>query len=235
MAKNTFKLKKPLLVWILASCFIAAPYVNLAATMWVDGIEDWYSPLQVWNTFLIQTLWAQSLLVLKPVAGVSLFIQRKRSWFLAVALLIYFTLENVYTMFRTEHLFYKGIFPLIINCSFLVVFRYFRFPYLDRRDQVLQGLSKRLDVYIPVRVEHLECTIRVISKTGCYMAFPSVGTLPAVNSPVQIVFEKMSIEGTVLRHEKNCCAVRFKTRLPRSVIKRFRYNFAADATAKAAA
>lgn len=195
--------------------------------MWLDGINDWYSPSQVWNIFLIQDWWSQTLLVLNSVAGISLFIRRKTSWMLAVALLIYFSIENVFTAFETEHWLFKGILPLAINSSFLIVFYYFRFPYLDRRDQPLRGMSNRHDLLIPVRVDGQKCTIHNISATGCYLAFPNGRSLPPVNSKIQLEMEGLSIEGSVRRHENNFCAIQFKGRFPRSMIKKFRKQTAA--------
>ena len=96
--EETLALKKPYLVYILAICFMLAPFGNLVIALYSSGIPKWYSPYIWWRLFTSQS--AADIIILSSifVAGVALTIQKKTSWFFAVIVLVVGTLNNLFFM-----------------------------------------------------------------------------------------------------------------------------------------
>lgn len=229
MAESTvFRLKKPFVIWALGVCFLFAPPANMAAALFMGNVSNWYVP-SLWLGFFVRMDLAQQIFAaLFPVAGISLLVQRKTSWLFAIVLLICGCVNSLYTYFTQDHLVFPVVGPLLVNGTFCVVLFYFRFPYLDRRDQILRGVANRYPLLLPIRMDNIEgVSTENLSRGGCFLKFPAGRVLPAVNSHIRIQLNDIHITCLVLRHDKNGCAVKFESpaRIPRSMLRQVRKRF----------
>jgi hypothetical protein len=225
---KTFKLEKPIAVWFLGGCFIVSPFANMAIPLFLGNIPNWYLPRLWFGLFTQQDILQQILLATVPLAGFSLLIQRKTSWAFAVGILFAGCVQNMHAYFSMNPLLISATGPLILNCCVLIIFYYFRFPYLDRRDHILHGTSDRLPCAVPVSLGQSHGLSSVnLSSTGCLLMFPKGHALPAVDASIQIQLDDFSVECRVLRQQKNACAVRFLTpsRLSKKKLRQIRAKF----------
>jgi hypothetical protein len=219
---KVFQLKKPVLVWIVGCCYLIAGPATLIQIAVFEHIAKWYDP-SVWlNIFAQMSFLDQAVCAAAPVAGMSLLIQRKRSWVLAIAVLLGALVQNIYCIVSGEELLYPIAIPMIANSAVLIVFYYFRFPYLDRRDRIFSGLTKRYPIEMPVTIDqHKGVLAKSISTAGCNLVFTPKQKLPDVNSTVQFQIDGISFEGTIRYHHKETVGVRFifPRRLSRSKLR----------------
>lgn len=215
-------LKKPRIVYALGVCYILAAPINLAAALYMGGIEKWYSITYWILLFNVIPLLEKMTIVLMPVAGLSLFFQRKTSWLIAIVIPLGLLSRDIY-MYLVENSSASPFRPLLINSGVLIVFYYFRFPYLDRRDAILRGVSKRFTIELPVNVENRSegAVIRNISSTGCFLQFKSASDLPKVDETIRIHLDGEWIECQIVRLSELGCGARFRnlTRSQKQKIK----------------
>lgn len=222
--KNTeFKLKKPFVVWFIGCCFMIAGPANVIQVLYLEHIANWYEPVMWWKLFSQMSWLDQAVCASLPIAGVSLLIQRKNSWLLAVAFVLGACIQNLYCFITDAHLLYPVGIPMLANSAVLVVFYYFRYPYLDRRERLLGGISKRYPIALPVYMEGFQgVSASSISRGGCFLKFSKKNAAPAVNSTIRVKMDDMWIEGVVLYHDGKGCGVRFQSprRLTRSKLRK---------------
>lgn len=180
------KLKRPILVYLLAICFLLSPIGNIIIPLYRSRVEGWYNP-QIWWMLFLNLPWFQKVfLVSLPVSGGLLLAQKKTTWFFALFLLAIISAQN-FVFGANLSLYLFGI----VNGSFLIVLFYFRFPYLDKRDHILAGEYKRYDVNIKATIEGSlkDGLIRNISETGCFFEFTDELQMPKVGHHDRIKFE----------------------------------------------
>ena len=185
-------LKRPLLVYILAICFLAAPMGNIIASMIGFGVYHWYSPSAfirfVQNISALDRGW----LLLNFLAGLSLLNQRKWSWILAIVALVLTSVFNFhYGMEYSSDLstgahFFPVLF-MLSNLAVVAILYHFRFPYLDRRE-AWWGIYPRFRCQVPVRAEGFSGLITNISRSGAF----ATGSGLKMGAVIQLQFGSIS-------------------------------------------
>jgi hypothetical protein len=165
----------------------------------------------------------EAICVLIPLAGIGLMMQRKRSWALAIAGLFFAFCQNVYCIATGAELIYPIAFPILGNSLVFVVLYFFRYPYLDRRDSILSGYTRRYPVTIPIRFENVDVVVKSISAFGCSIEFNGKMKMPAVHSNIKFTMHGIEFEGHVRYHHDKHIGVRFENpkRLSRSKLREF--------------
>ncbi|WP_413568223.1 PilZ domain-containing protein [Bdellovibrio sp. HCB117] len=111
-------------------------------------------------------------------AGVSLMIRHKSSWLLGIVLCALFVLNTGYGLIRDmEH-----VDPLISTAKLLdcllvlfivgTVSYFFRYPYLDRRQNWFAPTGERFSITTPVMLNGIETQTLDLSYTGARIAVP---------------------------------------------------------------
>lgn len=206
-----FRLKKPIIVMILGFCFILAAPANLARALHEGNIETWYLPA-IWFKLFVRLPYSQkAIIALLPVAGIALFFQRKNFWLLAIALLICTVIQNLYCYFFDADVIYSLWTPLSINGAVLVIFYFFRYPYLDKRDKIFRGISKRYRIELAVQIVNFTegALTENLSDTGGFLRFKEGKALPAVGETIRICLEGELIDCVVIRHGQGGIGVKF--------------------------
>lgn len=157
--ETKYHLKKPLLVYILALCFMAAPVGNIIASMIGFGIYHWYAPGSFERFFANISTVDRCWLSLTFFAGCALLHQRKGSWLLAIIALLVTSVFNFHYALEFSGKLARGryFFPalfMISNLGVVVILYHFRFPYLDRRE-AWWGVYPRFRSNIPVTADGL--------------------------------------------------------------------------------
>ena len=167
-----YHLKKPLLVYILAVCFLAAPAGNIIASMISFGISQWWSPA-AYIQFIESISWPDRVwLTLTFVAGVALLKQRKWAWILSILALIVTSIINFHHALTYKSQLSHGayFFPalfMLSNLAVVVILFHFRYPYIDRRE-AWWGVAPRYRCRVPVTADGMSGTIMNISATGIF-------------------------------------------------------------------
>ena len=166
-------LQRPLLLVLLALSFVLSPFFNLASALYVGHHPSWFLP-SVWvQLFLKLSVAEQAIMVAGPIVGILLFVQQKRSWTLAVALVISATVFNLFfgTEAHAEGLRWLSAFNVFTTVGLIGILYFFRYPYLDQRDSISMGPAQRFQVNIQCELENFgNCRVTNISKTGCHVA-----------------------------------------------------------------
>lgn len=183
-------LKKPIIVWFLGFCFLLAPLGNMLFSLYSLGYDDWYGP-QRW-AWLLSSVGLQDLVFffLILLAGVALFFQTKTSWFVAVIVLLIVAATGFLDSIKSAPGNKMEAWTLLSNLAILIVLFYFRYPYLDKRDHVFEGIRGRFPVEIPVQIEGapVEAAIDNISAVGCHIRVNLENFKPEINSRLGLRF-----------------------------------------------
>ncbi|WP_373997752.1 PilZ domain-containing protein [Bdellovibrio bacteriovorus] len=118
-------------------------------------------------------------------AGVSLMIRHKSSWLLGIVLCALFVLNTGYGLIRDmEH-----VDPLISTAKLLdcllvlfivgTVSYFFRYPYLDRRQNWFAPTGERFSIATPVILNGTETQTLDLSYTGARIAVPNAASYKA--------------------------------------------------------
>lgn len=146
------------------------------------------------------------------VAGVLLMFQRKSSWSIAVLILGGVSAYNVIsTLSQDGKLEILSGFNLLVNIGVLIVFYFFRYPYLDQRDHILRGMDRRFSANFPVKVnQNLSGQIKNISNSGCFITLEKLdsGFLAGQELDIQIENTENRIKGRIV-YIKDGLGVRF--------------------------
>jgi hypothetical protein len=171
--ESRYYLRKPLFVYALGICFIAAPVGNIIASMVGFGIYQWYSPSVVID-FLKGIAWLDRCwLLLTFLAGIALFFQRRWSWLFAIGALIVASLINFrYSLEFSSKLstgghFFPALF-MLSNIAVIAVLYHFRFPYLDRRE-AFWGIYPRFRCSLPISAAEITGMATNISRSGAFI------------------------------------------------------------------
>lgn len=167
-----FQLKKPLLVYGLAACFMVAPLGNLVMSMIKFGVPHWYYPSAMFD-FIGHVSWMDRIwLLLTFSAGISLTIQRKTFWLVGMSVLLVAGLFNLKNGFFDQDGFHGPTletgFLLLSNFGVIGLLYHFRFPYLDRRES-WWGVHPRFACYLPVKGEGFSGRCLNVSMSGAFL------------------------------------------------------------------
>lgn len=213
-AETPLALKKPYLVYVLAICFMLAPFGNLIIALYSSGIPQWYSPVIWWKLFVSQSVADMIILSSILLAGCALTIQKKSSWFIAVAVLLIVTINNLFFMETApDQALSPWYVPLILNTPILVVLFFFRYPYLDKRDHILSGTHNRFIVEFPVLFPEwkLEGKMESLSKSGCFVVSDTDLTEKAeAGDVIDMTWESLPVKATVVYAKQKGLGLRFQ-------------------------
>lgn len=171
--------------------------------------SEWYSPLRWVQVFGQMSLVDQAICILIPAAGVGLLFQRKRSWALAIAGLFFAFAQNLYCLFTNAELAYPIAFPIAGNSLVFVVLYFFRYPYLDRRDRILTGYTKRFPVRVSMKFQNQDVLLTSISTFGCAIEFSGNMKKPDVHSNIHFELSGTPFEGHVRYHHGKTVGISF--------------------------
>ena len=213
---SDFKLKKPVIVYVFAALFMLAPLGNTAMSIFVLYPSAMWLDLGTWqnliNNFMPSTwLW----MGLEIVAGIGLFFQRKSTWTFALGVLVFSILYQLFVVYPLKQYPTAAIVTAVMSTlAVSVIFYHFRFPYLDRRDNWLKGMSKRHYVDVSVRIINLpeHGTLSNISRSGLKMIYPSMNATPKIGEVIQFelpVVPPVLIQATVIRKHDRECGMKF--------------------------
>jgi hypothetical protein len=170
------KHKAPIGVYILAGLYLLSPIGNILMSIRALGEPKWYE-ISVALPFLPSITFANWLwLVSIFIAGIFLVLRHKWSWILAILILPISILFN-YLNSRAYGSFSSASTIGFLSCITAgVVISYFRYPYLDRREN-WWTLHQRFNVDFPAQVtvdaETAEPPVQGIAKnlslTGTYI------------------------------------------------------------------
>lgn len=208
-----FQLKKPLLVYGLATCFMLAPLGNLIMSMINYGVPHWYYP-SVMLSFFGSVTWADKIwLLLTFSAGAALMVQRKTFWFLGMSVLLIAGLFNLKNgLFGEEALRGGGPslmtgFLLLSNFGVVGLLYHFRFPYLDRRES-WWGVHPRYACHLTVKGEGFSGKCVNVSMTGAFLEIPDHSF--ELGQEIHFTLGEMSyIKAEVVRKSPNGYGVQF--------------------------
>lgn len=188
---SEFKLKRPTVVHLLAIGFMLAPFANLTVPRMLRGQKSWYFPTQWFLLFTRLPFLEQFLFVSTIAGGILLFFQRKWSWFAAVIILTVVSGYNIWFHLGVVEKTTLNNLYMVVNASILIVFFYFRFPYLDQRDHVFSGYAKRVAVNIETQINGTQkASIRNISDTGCFLDLGNEGPKFTLGQQIELHFTK---------------------------------------------
>ena len=171
-----FKAKRPLVIYLLAVCFMAAPIGNTVMSMIGAGVTDWYTPGAVLQWLSRMPLMVYLWIGLSFIAGFFLLIPRKWSWFLSILAIAFSIGMSIYTKAKYQSHYFS--LTSIGNLGVLVVIYHFRFPYLDRREW-WWGTARRYRCDLPIRMGAWGAKITNISRSGAFIAANSGAGEPA--------------------------------------------------------
>ena len=197
-----FQLKKPIVVRILSIGFLLSPIFNMANALFVAGFSAWYSPKSWFTLFMHLPQTEQCLHGLIMIAGILLIYQRKSSWSVAVLILGGVSAYNIIsTLSQDGKLQLLSGFNLLVNLGVLVVFYFFRYPYLDQRDHILRGIERRYNSDFSVKVnKKLTGKMENISNSGCFIALETPDPTLLVGQEIEIQIESAepSLNGRIV-------------------------------------
>lgn len=210
---QSFKTKRPLPLLLVAIGFLLSPFINLSSALMVGGHPRWFHPLVWFDLFFKLRFSEKSLMLSGIIVALLIFLQRKRSWFFAVLLLVLITYYNLFLAkaSQIEGFQILSAFNIIVTLSMLIILYYFRYPYLDQRDSILGGMARRVLVKVPAEIEGLgECTLVNLSKTGCLVASIENSNNVNVGSRIFLLFKDgIKVECQVM-HMKNGLGLKFE-------------------------
>src|SRR4051794_26914115 len=93
---NSFRLKRPIVVTLLACSYILTGPIHVMQVLLFGHDSEWYSPVRWVEIFAGMTTVDQAICFLIPIAGLGLLVQRKRSWAMAIAGLFMAFAQNIY-------------------------------------------------------------------------------------------------------------------------------------------
>ena len=189
--KNSSQLKKPTIIRLLSAGFLVSPFFNMATALYMAGFSTWYSPKSWLSLFSHLPATEQSLNGLIMLAGVLLIFQRKSSWSVAVLILVGVSAYNILsTLTQGGKFHFLSSFNLLVNMGVLVVFYFFRYPYLDQRDHILAGLDKRYPTNFSIKVNQIFTgQMKNISNSGCFITLEISDPSFAVGQEIGIQIE----------------------------------------------
>jgi hypothetical protein len=199
--QSDFKLKKPIIVYLLATAFLLSPIGNLSYALLQEGFAKWYSPALWAELFQNLRINEKVLISFLPVSGVLLFFQRKTSWFFAIVTLLLISIHNLVT----GHYVY-----VLLNLPILVILFFFRFPYLDQRDHLFKGISQRFNTNFEPSIEPatFKGVMKNISLEGCFIQFQDYHPQKGEKIKIKLFDQLVEIE---CMHVKNSgCGFRFQ-------------------------
>lgn len=154
------RLKKPVILQILALLFVAAPLGNILISFYGAGSDDWLKPVVFfsWLSTIDPLDWFW--LGLTSLTGVLLLIQHKTAWLLAIINLLLILSVNIYRWATTgelidvEYSYFQIQILLSILATLLTlgILFYARYPYLDRRSRWFGSIAPRLEIKTVVTV-----------------------------------------------------------------------------------
>ncbi len=186
-----FRLKKPRIVQLLSIGFLLSPFFNLALALFMVDFAGWYSPKSWLALFLRLPPTEQGLHGLVMIAGILLLYQRKSSWSVAVLILAGLSIFNVISTLSQGGKFHflNGL-NLLVNAGVLVIFYFFRYPYLDQRDHIIGGIEKRYLANFQITVnQKFPGQMKNISSSGCFITLESQNISLAVGDNFEFKFE----------------------------------------------
>lgn len=151
------ELKKPIAIYLLASCFLLAPIGNILTSLIMQRVPNWYKPNVFYNLLKVIPPTDLFWLGLVFVCGLFLLKAHKLSWSFAIFAMMVVLGMNIYKMYYFAQTEQSGLIKTQIALSIffttavLLISFYFRYPYLDRRTTWL-STSSRMDVDIPVEL-----------------------------------------------------------------------------------
>lgn len=195
-----FQLKRSLLIYTLAVAFLVSPFINLASALKMGGHLQWYNPAIWYELFEQVSLMEKLILIGIAISGCGLFLQRKWSWSASVFILILISVYNLF-LADSEGSSFAGVRGLnfFVNSSILLVFYFFRFPYLDKRDHIFSGYARRFIVNLPVQVDGADCIMMNISKSGCFLQATEAKDRFQKDQEIKIHFPEGDVQAKVLR------------------------------------
>jgi hypothetical protein len=179
-----------------------APFGNIILTLFQAGVSTWYLPTQ-WIKVL-SNLKTFDLLMLGSVfaAGVALFIQKKTSWFIAIAVLVLTMIHNSVTQAPPNASFVNTKLGLLLtNAVVLVIVYFFRYPYLDQRDHLFEGIRKRFNVHVLADYDGQQVAINNLSRNGCFVVKGVGQHFPDAGQDVQLKLRGGVTFSGVVRHK----------------------------------
>lgn len=162
MENKSVGLTRPLAVQLAAAVLISIPLMDMLSAQrsgeFMFGLASW---------------------IMVCGAGISLMIRHKSSWILGISLCVAFVLTNVYQLAFLDT---AGVSPWastmkLLDCllvAFIVVtvFYFFRYPYLDRRQNWFAPTAERFKVEMPVVLNGGQISLKLVdlSYTGARIA-----------------------------------------------------------------
>ena len=221
-----YHMKKPLLVYGLAICFLAAPVGNIIASMISFGISEWYSP-SAYVRFVNNVSWPDRLwLVLTFAAGLALMKQRKWAWILSIGALIVTSIINFHHALVLKSQLSHGayFFPtlfMLSNLAVVVILFHFRYPYIDRRE-AWWGVAPRYRCRVPMTADGQSAMIMNISLSGIFVEGAS-GVVLEVGKSYRLNFGPLSgVQAEVVHDYKSGYGLEFNPTIEqRSLLKQY--------------
>ena len=212
-SKSSFKSKKPWPLLILSACFLLSPFFNLASSLYVGGHLKWYSPIIWTDLFRRLSLPEQTLMLSDVAVAILLFTQNKRSWFFALFLVIFTACYNIFSESTNNN----GNFAILsyVNIAatlgVFAILYFFRYPYLDKRDSVLQGEAPRERVNIKTSIrDRGACEITDISKTGCKIILVDSSSKPLLTGDqIELALTSTTSVACTVVHTNNGYGLKF--------------------------
>jgi hypothetical protein len=147
--------KKPILVYLLGVLFLLAPFGNLAFTLKSMDVADWYQPksLWIWSSYIARRDWIWISLIF--FAGVNLLRARRTAWSMAVFTLVVVSVFNFVTAFKSHGVWSISspltLISLFCTLSILLIMYFFRYPYLESRED-WTGINRRTHVSLAIQI-----------------------------------------------------------------------------------
>lgn len=214
--QTRFALKRPVIIQLLGIGFLLAGPFNLAFALLQTEQGAWWDPRMWASLFQHLPLQEQLLLTLLPISGALLYVQRKTSWFFALATMFTLSAYNIYVIFSGEETLMAGVTLTGINAVIITIFYFFRFPYLDQRDHLFKGISTRYVVRYPTvgfwteDGKNLQSQFLVtnLSESGCFLVAQN-GALPRVGLNLQIKLAEVNISCRLVHTRQDGFGVAF--------------------------
>ena len=161
-------LKHPFLVYAVSTLYILSPFINFLLTLWVYEVPHFWSP-STWLEWIPRIkLLSWAFVGVMSASGVALILKKRWSWIWSVAMLILTITLNIILSFQSG-----DVAPLNHEWTFfsigsiVLILTFFRFPYLDRREQWFKvALRHKANIPLYIRETKKEGILKNISLTG---------------------------------------------------------------------